>query len=214
MTPRRAAATVLAVLTVTLTGACNGAEPGPTPDPSASQISAPPPQTGEPQTPTPSTSATSNTPTPEPSASPSPTPTADPGAAAVEVVTRYFKLLDSLYQDPDKPGDDLRKVSTGDARRESIASINNLRGKGQVQVGDSVLRNASAGIPKGDVGEQQVSVQVCIDVSDVDVVDKDGKSVVAKGRPDEFPAELTMQQYDGAWYVEQHRTEGSACERA
>lgn len=213
MTHRRAAATVLAVLTVTLTAACNGSEPGPTPDPSGSQIAAPP-QTGEPQTPTPSTSASPASPTPTPSPTPSPTPTTDPAQAAQETVVRYFHVLDTLLQDPELPGDELGEVATGEARTVNLRRINTYRGKEHVQEGDVVLRGISSGIPKGDSGEQAVSVQVCVDVSDVDVVDGNGKSVVEASRPDEFPAELSLKQYDGAWLVEQHLTKGSACERA
>lgn len=205
MTPRRAAATVLAVLTVTLTGACNGSEPGPAPDPSASQISAPP-QTGVPQTP-----SRSITPTPTPEPSKTPTPTPSPADAAKETVTEYYALLDQLLQDPKKPLDDLIEVSRDPAYSEAVKRVNGYRNAGHRLKGDAQIVSIAVGTPKGDPGELKVGVDVCVDVSATDVVNKDGESVVAEDRPVEASDRLELQQEDGTWFVTRERTGGHQC---
>lgn len=209
MTYRRTGA-VLGVLAVVLTGACSGPQPVPDPVPSGTRTS-PPPRTGGPQTSTPTPSAPS-TAGPSPSTSWSPDADDDAAEGARMQVGRYFHVLDVLLQRPDLPLEELLEHATGEALRADARRIEGYRSKGHVQEGATVLERVSTGVPVGDRSERAISVQVCVDVSGVDVVDAEGESVVGEGEPPRYPMELDLRQHDGAWMVERHRSEGAACE--
>ena len=160
-----------------------------------------------------------STPSASPShaATPTPTPTISPreqaAADAEAVVRRYYEVTDRLGQDRRAP---LRLLKTVAASVELTSLRTNLeanRRKGWVQTGALKIktldvRNVSLDNSAPKAGRvPTVTIDVCYDVSDVDVVDASGKSVIAKGRPDQATTRLFVSNYDwpkderGGWRV-------------
>lgn len=62
-----------------------------------------------------------------------------------------------------------------------------------------------------NVGSRSVRVVICLDVSDVDVVDASGKSVVAAGRPDRQSYAYTVDKATDGFYVTEDLLKGAPC---
>ena len=152
--------------------------------------------------PTASGSSTPSSPAPTTS---SPTPQSESeraSDAASARVEKYYATVDKLGQDPKAGLDQLSTVATSlqlSAQRNALKSQRKTRQRQtgntkvvQVQVQSVNLDNSD---PKaGKV--PSVQVDVCWDVSDVDVVDGDGKSVVSSNRPETGWTRLTIANYD------------------
>lgn len=139
----------------------------------------------------PSTSPT--TPPVSSSAPPSASPASDTeeaAAAAVAMVRSYHATLDRLRQDHTESMDALSKVETSTLLTADRHLLEGERAKKLRQVGDTNVADTSVeGVnldnSDPDAGKvPTVTVDVCWDVSEVDVVDADGKSVVGPGRTD------------------------------
>ncbi|MFI8528552.1 hypothetical protein ACIGB8_29120 [Promicromonospora sukumoe] len=139
------------------------------------------------------------------SASPSPSPT-DPKALArsdAEELTRsYYAVVDELGADPEVPLSELKRVATSlelgvrEGELEQWRS-ENWRQTGDTRIADLVVQSVSLDNSNPDAGlVPTVQVDVCYDVSDVDLVDADGKSVVGPDRPDRRWERLHVANYD------------------
>lgn len=160
-------------------------------------------------TPTPTSPApttTSSTPTP-------PTDSQIASEAASSVVREYFATVDLLGQDPSIPLRRLNTVATSIQLAAQKRLLQQQRGQGQVQTGDTTVSvldvrdvNLDNSRPKEGV-VPTVTIDVCWDVSGVDVVDGSGNSVVSPSRPDRSWTRYTVinqqweQQPANGWRV-------------
>jgi len=154
-------------------------------------------------TPTPSSATQSAT------ASPTATTTIPASeAAAIARARGYVAMLDTLSSNPKANLDELSTVARGRAADKWRQIILDDRSAGQRQTGTTKLTLLSA---KAGASDQQWVVAMCLDVSGVDVVDRDGKSVVAKNRPDRVRDVLTIDQDTNSskWFVTQDEVTGT-----
>ena len=165
-----------------------------------------------------------NDPTTNPSPSPStsapttatPTPRSDSevaSEAASAVLRRYYDVRNQLRQDPAQPLKLLEDVATS----TELAAQQNLfkkeRKQGLHQVGTTKvaeLEVQSVNLDNSDPKAGKVptvQIDLCFDVSQVDVVDANGKSVISPDRPDTGWIQFLVSNYqwdtdpDGGWRV-------------
>lgn len=157
-------ALVLAAVTACSNG---GADPGPGPSPTTA----------------------SSTPT-APSSSTTPVSPSDAAAAdATAVVRQYFAVLDSARQDTSVPLSQLGSVMTSVELKTEQHLVKQEREKGLRQTGDTAiaeLKVQSVDLDNSDpsVGKvPTVTIDVCWDVSNADLLDQSGQSVVTPSRP-------------------------------
>lgn len=120
---------------------------------------------------------------------------------AKQLLQDYFTTVDELGQDAARPVSDLAKVAV--SRQLSVLrnTITQQRKAGQRQTGDTKvaeLKVQSVNLDNSDPAAGKVptvTVDVCWDVSDVDVVDKNGKSIVSPNRPDTAWTRYTVANY-------------------
>lgn len=144
------------------------------------------------------------------------TPRSESAAAAsdaVALVHRYYKLRDALRRDPATSMRQLESVAIGielstqkklfeRERREG------LRQKGTTKLAKLVIESVSLDNSDPEAGRvPTVRVDACYDVSKVDIVDKDGRSVVPKSRPNTGWIRYSVASYkyksdpSGSWRV-------------
>lgn len=138
------------------------------------------------------TTTPTTTPT-QPVTTPSATATSDTEvarAAATNIVHDYFAVLDDLRQDHDQSIHGLTKVATSTQLTAAQRLVENERAKKLKQVGDIRLAETSVENVSLDNSDPKagkvptVTIDVCWDVRDVDVVDAAGTSVVSPDRAD------------------------------
>ena len=139
----------------------------------------------------PDTSPTS--PSTQSSSVPSGAQTSDTEAAAeaaTKTVHNYYATLDHLRQDHSKPMDALSKVETSTQLSADRHVLDGERSKKLRQVGDTEVADTSVESVNLDNSDPDagkvptVTVDVCWDVSEADLVDASGKSVVSPDRAD------------------------------
>lgn len=136
---------------------------------------------------------------------PDPTPTSDTEVAsdaAADTVRDYFSVLDKLRQDRGQSLGGLRKVATSTQLTTQSRLLENERAKKLRQVGDTELPDVkveSVNLANSDPDAGKVptvKVDVCWDVSDADLVNASGKSVVSPDRVDVGWTRYTVANYD------------------
>lgn len=140
---------------------------------------------GEPSgTPNTDPTSTSSSPTATSSpAEPSLTPSEKAAQDAETLVREYYATVDLLRQDASRPASDLKSVASG---TELLVQRNLLTGEREKEhraVGDVKLVEVNV---ESVSLEKPVTalVDVCWDVTDADVVDRNGKSIVSPERRD------------------------------
>lgn len=125
----------------------------------------------------------------------------------------YYKVADQIGQDPDAPLSRLERVATSlelSARQQSFKEwrTSGLRQVGSTQIVELVVQSVSLDNSDPEAGlVPTVQVDVCYDVSSVDLVDKSGASVVSPEREDRAWERLHVANYDyandpdSAWQV-------------
>ena len=165
-----------------------------------------PPQT------TPATS--SQTESTEPTTSASPTSPNDAATAnATAAMTDYYAVLDGLRADPSSDLKRLRTVAIGAQLNAVQTLVQRQRDQGQRQTGTTVigeLKVQSVTLDNSDPDAGKVPtvvIDVCWDVTKVDVLDKSGESIVSPDRPDTGWTRYTVANYEyaadptGGWRV-------------
>lgn len=163
----RLGVSVAAMLVLAAVPACTS-DPGPAPSRTAS--------------PSPSASRATS-----PSVSPSPSPTSGSEVAATSVerlVRDYYGLLDELGQDPRQPLSRLEVYAEGvelssQQRLYETERSDALHQTGDTRIAELVVQGANL-----SADPQTVEVDVCFDVSAVDIVDASGASTVTPDRPE------------------------------
>ena len=175
-TRSRIAAT-LALAAITATSACATNDPKPSLSTTASATSAA-------TTPTPSTASLS--------------PAEQDSKDAAQTITRFWGVLDALASDQKKSLDELATVSRDSSINTWRQLLTRHRVQQLTQTGKTVVGESSA----KPTSASRFAVTACIDVSKVNLVDKDGKSVVAANRPPRVQYEYIVEKASGGvFYV-------------
>ena len=165
--------------------------------------------------PPPTTPATSSpTESTEPTTSPSPTSPNDAATAnATAAMTDYYAGLDGLRADPASDLKELETVAIGAQLNAVQTLVQRQRDEGQRQTGTtaiSELKVQSVTLDNSDPDAGKVPtvvIDVCWDVTKVDVLDKSGESIVSPDRPDTGWTRYTVANYEyaadptGGWRV-------------
>lgn len=151
-----------------------------------------PPATAEPSS-TPSSSAST-------SASPS-SPSDEASAGATDAVRSYFTMVDQLRSDPAADLKRLKSVATSAQLNAVTTLIDRSRDEGQRQTGTTAINELQVQSVTLDNSDPKagkvptVVIDVCWDVSRVDVLDKSGESIVSPDRPDTGWTRYTVANY-------------------
>ncbi|WP_460834005.1 hypothetical protein [Nocardioides hungaricus] len=153
---------------------------------------------GSSATPTLTSTPSSSSPTPTTTA---PTPRSDSelaSQAASALVARYYATVDRLGQQPAAPLARLSGVAAGVQLTAQQTLLRSQRKAAQRQVGDTTIVKLdvqSINLDNSDPAAGKmptIQIDVCWDVSEVDVVDASGESVVTSSRPDTGWTRLTI----------------------
>jgi hypothetical protein len=150
--------------------------------------------------PQPSISVTPVASSPAPSRTVSPTPSADEQnlREAERAVSRFWSVIDRLSADPDSDLTQLTRVSRGSVAAQWARNINQYRFDGVKAEGRVGVRDVAA---KQSKEEDLYKVTACIDASNVNLVDKNGKSVVRSEGPRRVSYDYTVEKDQQKWYV-------------
>lgn len=182
MTSVRGLTLVAVLVTGLVFSGCSGGASDQSPSPSVSDIQS--------ATPTPSPSSTTTE---------TPTPSTSGEQAAVDAVVAYLRVVDRLGGDPDLDLAELNSVATGQALAQAQHNLMQYRVEGLRQSGTQVPAFV-ASAPGATAAEW--SITMCVDVSQVDILDSEGNSVK---NPDSVPrlqSDFLVQQGPSEiWYV-------------
>jgi hypothetical protein len=163
--------------------------------------------------PRPSSSA-SRTPSPSSalSTSPAPSPTKPLTPAeqdmlsAGEAVTQYWRIIDEVASNPKVSLNVLATVARSQALEQWQTTLSEFRAKQWTQEGVSVVRDID---PSTD-GES-FTVAACVNVAELDVVDRSGKSVVVDSRPVEQRFTYKVVKAPEGFFVTEDTLKGKPC---
>lgn len=146
--------------------------------------------------------------------SPTPTSPSDEAlAGATALLTRYYAVRNELRQDSTRPMSMLKTIAISTELTAQQTLFKRERDQGLRQTGETKvveLHVESVNLDNSDPRAGKVptvQIDVCFDVSDVDVLDADGRSVVSPDRPDTGWIRYSVANYqwdtdpDGAWRV-------------
>lgn len=158
--------------------------------------------------------ATSSSATSSGAASASPTSASGIAVAdATSKLTEYFATVDALGQDPTAALDPLESVAISTQLSAERRLLESQHRRGERQVGETAVAELmvqSVNLDNSDPAAGRVPtvvIDACWDVSDVDVLDKDGASIVLPDRPDTGWTRYTIANYGfdsdstGGWRV-------------
>ncbi len=161
----------------------------------------------------PTASASTSPSAPASTASTPPTPSELASRAAEAKLREFYALTDRLRQNPSLSSSKLKSVAISTELTSQQHLLRTERRDGRRQVGDTKLAelkvqtvNLDNSDPKAGL-VPNVQIDVCYDVTDADLVDKNGASVVSADRPDSGWIRHTIANYewdsdpDGAWRV-------------
>lgn len=155
-------------------------------------------------------SATSVPPTATASASTTKTESVAEQAAreAREAVPAYWGKIDQLASDPNTSLSGLAEVADGQALTQWQRTLTLMRGDGVKQVGSVKVEDVHA-TPGKESGTYKVDA--CVDVSKVNVIDKDGKSVISADRQPRTRYTYQVQKINGTYYITEDSFKGKPC---
>jgi hypothetical protein len=167
---------VLAAVVVVYLAACSN--PGPQPNPLPTPVASPA--------------------VPSRTASSSPSAEEQDLRKAERAVHRFWRVIDRLSADPSADLTVLTTVSRGSAAAQWARNINQYRfdqvkAKGRVAVHDVMARESK--------DDDLYTVTACIDASQVDLVDNNGKSAVPPEGPRRVSYDYTVERDRKKWYV-------------
>ena len=160
--------------------------------------------------PPPSETSSSSSPTASASStSPSDAATTD----ATQAMRTYFIVVDEVGQDPAGDLKPLKTVATSTQLNAVQTLLRRQHGKGQRQVGATAINKLTVQSVNLDSSDPSVGkvptvvIDVCWDVSKVDVLDMNGKSIISPNRPDTGWTRYSVANYEyaadptGGWRV-------------
>ena len=132
---------------------------------------------------------------------PEPQPKADQLSADGAAVAKLWGLVDALGADPKRSLDELTTVARDQSLETWRELLTQRRRQGHRQIGGTSILSSEATSTGG-----KLTVDTCIDVSKTNLVDKDGKSVVAANRAPRVRYALVVERgTDGKFYVIQDK---------
>lgn len=150
----------------------------------------------------PSTQPTSSSTQTTETAPPSDTQAAS--AAATSLLRKFYTVRNALRQDPTASLDLLKTVATSTELAAQKNLFTNERKNGLHQTGETKVAELEVQSVNLDNSDPQggkvptVQIDVCFDVSAVDVLDESGKSIVSEDRPDTGWIRYSVSNYDWA----------------
>jgi hypothetical protein len=149
-----------------------------------------------------------------PTTSVSPTSPSDAATAhAAAAMRNYFTVVDELRSDPAGDLKRMKSVATSAQLDAMETLVRREHAKGQRQTGTTAISGLtvqSVNLDNSDPDAAKVPtvvIDVCWDVSKVDVLDKSGKSIISPNRPDTGWTRYTVANYEyaadptGGWRV-------------
>lgn len=162
-------------------------------------------------TPTATASSTPSSVTASPSASSSATKSETAAERdrrlAGEAVVEFWAVLDELGEDPGQDLKPLDSVARDQARAQWQVILGTYAQKGWVQQGKASLGDIQTTTRDG----QSFEVTTCVDVADVELVDKNGVSQVNPNRPDRQKYTYTVVKADAGFFVTEDTLKGKPC---
>jgi hypothetical protein len=140
-------------------------------------------------------------------------PSVSATADATAIMRDYFAVVDEVGQDPTADLKRLRAVATSTQLSAIQTLLRSQHDQGQRQVGTTAINKLtvqSVNLDNSDSSAGKVPsvvIDVCWDVSKVDVLDKSGTSIVSPNRPDTGWTRYTVANYQyatdptGGWRV-------------
>lgn len=123
-------------------------------------------------------------PSPHASATPVFASDAEALAAAEKAYAAYLKVSDEIANDGGKDSERLEVLATGSLLSDDLAGFESFAAKRWHSVGATKLTRAVLqSVDRAPDGKATIIVYLCEDVSGVDVVDENGRSVISSGRP-------------------------------
>ena len=114
-------------------------------------------------------------------------------AAAEEAYGAYVAVIDAIFADGGKRPERLLEVATGDAYESELKGFRGVADSGWHSIGVSTLDSVTLqSYDSSSAGEAVITIYACNDVSGVDVVDSEGRSVVSTDRPERSGFQLTF----------------------
>lgn len=151
-----------------------------------------------------STSSSSSSSTSEPTSA----PTADQSTSTGAVVA-FVEMGDELSRSTKGDMTDLSQVSRGEARKDKMQTLSFYRSKGWRAKGKTVLDD----LRQSSSTKDKASVSVCVDYSELDVVDESGESVVTADRQERVLHRYTVERdaKTDNWFVTAIEDGGPTC---
>lgn len=150
-----------------------------------------------------STAEETTSPSPEPSPVPTPAPTetqVDESTDARDLVAPFVSADAAARQDPAQPLD-LAEVATGSALADLAIQVEELTAGGLTQVGSPTVVSATVQATEPDADPPTATVLVCLDYSEVDLVNASGESVKDPAAPTRAAAIFGLVREGDAWLV-------------
>ena len=121
-------------------------------------------------------------------------------AAAEEAYGNYQVVEDQIFNAGGTGEEQVRQYATGDALDAALAGFKKFQSAGYHSVGSTAFQvtELQQYVPFAEDGVGVVSIYLCLDVSQVDVVDSSGQSVVAATRPARQAFEASFDQGAGS----------------
>ena len=146
-------------------------------------------------TPTPSPNPVQQSPSPpaSPTPSPSPTPTLTRDQqAAADVAVLFFRVQNQIASNADVPVSALNEVASGDLLAGSLVHFEEFRVDGRRQVGEAFPDVRAV------AGDKSVfTIDICLDLTKVDIVDASGQSLVPEDNPPTVLHRVTVTEVGG-----------------
>ena len=137
------------------------------------------------------------TPTPQPSSSPVFASDEEALAAAEVAYGEYEIVSDTIFSEGGVQPERLEEVAAGDFLVDSIHGFENVQSQGLRSVGSSKFDQVTLQqFDPTSAGGGIVVTYLCEDVSEVDVLNSDGESVVSVDRPDRTYFQVTFDLAD------------------
>jgi hypothetical protein len=143
-------------------------------------------------------SATACTPPPEPPRTPAPSSTPlfasdeEALAAAEAAYAAYVEVTDNIFHDGASDLTELETVAVGRQLINDRSGFEEIAEEGYRSVGNTQFSQTELQQYSPNRGKAVVVVYLCEDVSDVDVFDPAGNSIVQEDRPDRVKYEVTF----------------------
>ena len=137
------------------------------------------------------TLATACSPTPVPTPSPTGFASEKEAFAAAEATYRaYVDALNAVDLSDPATFEPVYSLLSGSALSSSKRTLSQLHAEGYLRSGDTDFRQAV--LDSADLKARRITISLCLDVSQVDIVDSSGSSVVGADRLDVQPLDVTF----------------------